>query len=97
MTTDESHQGELAACDRDDAITKRISTGLGSEVDAALFRVLARLDQISAGRVWSVVESGDRAGELHRTANWIRAMDQASSNEALGLLVAAGWKARPWT
>ena len=74
--------GELAAIDREAATLRRVSLGLGAEVDAVLWPVLDRLDLATADRVWRAVENADRRGIFSKLVAWIRSLDAASTDGA---------------
>jgi len=89
------HAGELAATDRAHALLRRLSTGLGAEVDAAMWRVLDRLldarDLRVAERLWKQVTEADRRGIYSRLVGWLRALDRAGEDiGALRALVESG-------
>ncbi len=83
--------GELAAIDREAATLRRVSLGLGPEVDAVLWRVLDRLDLAAADQVWRAVENADRRGILSKLVAWLRSLDAAGTDGArVRTLIAAG-------
>lgn len=87
--------GELAACDRENALLRRVETGLGAEVDAALWRVVDRLldrrDLGTADAVWKRVVNALDRGILSRLVGWLRSLDRAGDDHAAVLrLVSTG-------
>jgi len=80
----DDHAAELAACAREAKLLGRVSTGLGREVDAHLWRALdvalAARDLPLADRLWQHVVDADRRGILSRLASWIAALDHAGND-----------------
>ena len=76
--------GELAACAREGELLVRVRTGLGFEVDGALWRVLDRVlgarDLALADRLWRHVLDADRRGIYSRLIGWLRSLDHAGAD-----------------
>lgn len=87
--------GELAACDREADLLRRVETRLGAETYATLWNIIDRLlerrDLATANALWLLVVDALDRGILSRLVGWLRSLDRAGTDVVeLRRLVSSG-------